>query len=77
MSSGEFSNTNVSGKEADPYTSKNKEEPSLSEKVDALSNFVSACKFGMMTTRNNQSGQLVSRCMALAAKVRIQRTNFC
>merc|ERR1711939_280692 len=35
-----------------------------------LSEFVKACKFGMMTTRDGSSGALVSRCMALAAQVR-------
>lgn len=70
MSSNQFSNTSVpSDKPADPYTAKNKDdEQSLSEKIEALSNFVSANKFGMMTTRA-PDGLLVSRCMALAAKV--------
>ena len=72
MSSNQFSNTSVPGdKPADPYTAKNKDdEQSLSEKIEALSNFVSANKFGMMTTRASD-GLLVSRCMALAAKVLI------
>ena len=65
----DFSNTNTGSQPADPYKAKNKEEPALSEKIQDLTNFISACKFGMMTTRAADSGQLVSRCMALAAKV--------
>jgi hypothetical protein len=64
-----FSNTDTGSKPADPYTEKNKEEISLKEKVQDLSDFISQCKFGMMTTRDGKSGALVSRCMALAGKV--------
>ena len=64
-----FSNTNTGSKNADPYTAKNADETSIEEKITDLSEFVSACKFGMMTTREGKSGALVSRCMALAAKV--------
>jgi len=64
----DFSNTDTGSKPADPYTAKNKDEPSLSEKVEDLSNFISAAKFGMMTTHTKESDLLVSRCMALAAK---------
>ncbi|KAL9032256.1 MAG: hypothetical protein Q9214_008048, partial [Letrouitia sp. 1 TL-2023] len=46
----------------------NKQEPELKEKIEDLTNFIEACKFGMMTTRIESSGLLVSRCMALAAK---------
>jgi hypothetical protein len=70
MSSSNFSNANTGSKPTDPYTAKNKDEPSLSEKVEDLSSFISACKFGMMTTHTKDSNLLVSRCMALAAKVR-------
>ena len=52
------------------YKAANKNEPELKEKVEDLTNFISACKFGMMTTRIGSSGLLTSRCMALAAKVR-------
>jgi len=68
MSSGDFSNADTGSKPADPYTAKNKDDPSLSEKVDDLSSFISSCKFGMMTTHTPTSNSLVSRCMALAAK---------
>lgn len=44
------------------------QDPSLQEKVEDLSNFASACKFGMMTTKDSSTGLLVSRCMAVAAK---------
>ncbi|PSR78775.1 hypothetical protein BD289DRAFT_443446 [Coniella lustricola] len=63
-----FSNTNTGDKPADPYKTANIDEASLSDKVNDLTSFVSACKFGMMTTRDAPSGRLVSRCMAVAAK---------
>ena len=63
------SNTNVGDKPADPYKAKNADEPRLEEKIDDLVNFITACKFGMMTTRIASSGLLTSRCMALAATV--------
>jgi len=63
-----FSNTNTGDKPADPYKEKNIDDASIKDKVEDLSEFVSACKFGMMTTRDGSSGALVSRCMALAAK---------
>lgn len=66
--SSSFSNADTGSKPADPYKDANKEDPSLAEKVEDLSNFISACKFGMMTTRIADSGLLASRCMALAAK---------
>ena len=64
-----FSNTNTGDKPADPYKEKNLDDTSIKVKVEDLSEFVSSCKFGMMTTRDGSSGALVSRCMALAAKV--------
>jgi len=63
-----FSNSNTGDKPADPYKEKNIDEVSIKEKVEDLSEFITACKFGMMTTRDGKSGALVSRCMALAAK---------
>jgi len=62
-----FSNTNTGNKHADPYKEKNLDNVSIKEKVDGLSEFISACKFGMLTTRNSSTGYLSSRCMALAA----------
>jgi len=68
--SSSFSNADVPGdKPTDPYKAANKSEPELKEKVEDLRNFVSSCKFGMMTTRIGSSGLLTSRCMAVAAKV--------
>ena len=65
-----FSNTETpTDKPADPYKAENKTEPELKEKVEDLVNFITSCKFGMMTTRIESSGLLTSRCMALAAKV--------
>lgn len=63
-----FSNTDTGSKAADPYKAKNIDEASIQEKVEGLSEFVTICKFGMMTTRVASSGALFSRCMALAAK---------
>jgi len=64
-----FSNANTGSKDADPYTTKNAEDPSIETKIEDLSEFISNEKFGMMTTRDGQSGALVSRCMAIAGKV--------
>lgn len=64
-----FSNTNTGSKPADPYKAKNLDDTSIKVKVEDLSEFISNCKFGMMTTREGTTGRLVSRCMALAAKV--------
>ncbi|KAI4200347.1 MAG: hypothetical protein LQ350_003995 [Teloschistes chrysophthalmus] len=63
-----FSNADTGDKPADPYKATNKTEPELKEKVEDLVAFIERCKFGMMTTRIESSGLLVSRCMALAAK---------
>jgi len=63
-----FSNADTGSKPADPYKEKNIDDASIKDKVEDLSEFISACKFGMMTTRDGSSGNLVSRCMALAAK---------
>jgi len=63
-----FSNADTGSKPADPYKAKNIDETSIKEKVEDLSEFISSCKFGMMTTRDASSGSLISRCMALAAK---------
>lgn len=64
-----FSNADTGSKNADPYKEKNKDETSVKEKVEDFTEFVSKAKFGMMTTRDGQSGHLASRCMALAGKV--------
>ncbi|KAK5624861.1 hypothetical protein RRF57_000577 [Xylaria bambusicola] len=67
--SSEFSNTDTAGKPADPYTQANKDTSvTTQDKVNALNKFVKSCKFGMMTTRDQTSGKLVSRCMAIAAE---------
>jgi general stress protein 26 len=64
-----FSNADTGSKSADPYKAKNIDDASIKEKVEDLSNFITNSKFGMMTTRDGSTGALVSRCMALAAKV--------
>ena len=65
-----YSNTDTGSKPADPYTQKNlSNEASLEEKIKDLVQFAEKHKLCMMTTRIADSGLLVSRCMALAAKV--------
>ncbi|UKZ73676.1 hypothetical protein TrVFT333_001326 [Trichoderma virens FT-333] len=55
-------------KPADPYTKVNKDEVELDIKVTDLVDFITKCKFGMMTTIEASSqNNLVSRCMGLAA----------
>lgn len=68
-----LSHSNDGGKPADPYKAANFDQDiPLSQKIEDLSQFISGCKFGMMTTRAaDKSGNLVSRCMALVAKVGI------
>ena len=68
--SSSFSNTDTGNKTADPYTAASKDGVSLQDNVQILVNFISSCKFGMMTTRDAASNKLVSRCMAVAAMVR-------
>lgn len=64
-----YSNADTGDKPADPYKAENKSEPELKEKIEGLVSFIESCKYGMMTTRIASSGLLVSRCMALAARV--------
>ncbi|CAO2654410.1 Nn.00g111430.m01.CDS01 [Neocucurbitaria sp. VM-36] len=63
-----FSNTDTGSKNADPYTEKNLQEPSLKEKVEDLLAFVDKTKFCLLTTQTADSDLLASRAMALAAK---------
>jgi hypothetical protein len=63
-----YSNADTGSKTADPYKQENIDEASLSTKVEDLISFAEKCKFCMMTTRTDD-GLLVSRCMAMAAKV--------
>jgi hypothetical protein len=64
-----FSNADTGSKNADPYTQKNLEEPSLKEKCEDLLNFVDKTKFCLLTTQVADSDLLASRAMAVAAKV--------
>lgn len=64
-----FSNAAVGDKPADPYKKENAEEADLDTKVEDLVNFITNAKFGMMTTHEAATDNLVSRCMALAATV--------
>lgn len=69
-----FSNTDTGSKPSDPYKHKNLDNnASLRDKVEDLVQFIDSSKFGMMTTRA-QNGLLVSRCMALAAKVTLHKS---
>jgi len=63
-----FSNADTGSKPSDPYKQKNIDDASLKDKVEDLVAFAEKSKFCMMTTRIADSGLLVSRCMALAAK---------
>lgn len=71
-----FSNTSTGDAPADPYKKANAEEVPLQTKIEDLVNFITKEKFGMMTTRGSGSGNLVSRCMALAATVRWPYTSL-
>ncbi|KAF4984853.1 hypothetical protein FZEAL_6 [Fusarium zealandicum] len=63
-----FSNAATGDAPADPYKKANlEEEIPLQTKIEDLTEFINKCKFGMMTTRGSESGNLVSRCMALVA----------
>lgn len=64
-----FSNADTGSKPADPYKAENKSDPELKAKIDDLVAFIESRKFGMMTTRIESSGLLVSRCMGVAARV--------
>ncbi|KAI1185137.1 pyridoxamine 5'-phosphate oxidase [Nemania serpens] len=64
-----FSNADTGSKPADPYTHANQDTAvSTQDKIAALDKFVNTCKFGMMTTRDQATGKLVSRCMAVTAE---------
>lgn len=65
-----FSNTDTGDKPADPYKQANTDtEATVEQKIEALNKFMTSSKYGMMTTRDSQTGQLVSRAMALTAQV--------
>jgi general stress protein 26 len=64
-----YSNADTRSKPADPYKEKIPKKLSLKDKVEDLVAFADKCKFCMMTTRMSRSRLLVSRCIALAAKV--------
>jgi len=65
----QYTTSDTGAKAADPYKEANADNLNLSlkEKVEELIGFATNTKFGMMTTRQDLSGLLVSRCMALAA----------
>src|ERR1700733_12557474 len=64
-----YSNADTRSKPADPYKEKFLKKPSLKDKVEDLVALLDKCKFCMMTTRMGRSRLLVSRCIALAAKM--------
>jgi hypothetical protein len=72
-----FSNTSTGDKPADPYKKANADEVDTKTKVQDLVTFIEKCKFGMMTTHEAASDNLVSRCMALAATVRTPTDVLC
>ncbi|KAK3940264.1 hypothetical protein QBC46DRAFT_261264 [Diplogelasinospora grovesii] len=64
-----FSNASTGDKHADPYKTANLDsDVTLDQKFNDLNAFIDNCKFGMMTTIDNKTKNLASRCMALAAK---------
>ncbi|KAL2121016.1 hypothetical protein VTJ04DRAFT_5043 [Mycothermus thermophilus] len=64
-----MSATEITTPALDPYKQANLDtEATLEQKVQDLVQFMKHCKFAMMTTRDAASGNLVSRCMALAAQ---------
>ncbi|PUU79927.1 hypothetical protein B9Z19DRAFT_977072 [Tuber borchii] len=64
-----YSTTDTRDKPADPYKEVNSDvDVPIKEKVEDLIAFVEGVKLGMMTTRQSQSGLLVSRCMSLVAR---------
>lgn len=65
-----YTTSDTASKAADPYKESNADNLNLSlkEKVEDLMDFATSTKFGMMTTRQDLSGLLVSRCMAVAGK---------
>lgn len=65
--SSSYSNTDTGSKPADPYTEVNHDPAPLKERVEDLIKFIEGHKFCLMTTRQKESGYLVSRCMAVAA----------
>ena len=55
---------------ADPYKAANSEnEVPIKEKMEGLLAFMDRSRYGMMTTRDANSGLLASRCMELAPTV--------
>ena len=62
-------NTTTGNHPLDPYKTQNFEDPPLAQKIEDLVDFISEVKFGMLTTKQSNGELLISRCMALAAKV--------
>ena len=69
MSANASINTSTGQHSVDPYKTQNFENPPMTQKIEDLVNFISEIKFGMLTTMQSNGDLLVSRCMALAAKV--------
>ncbi|KAF8421429.1 bli-3 protein [Tirmania nivea] len=62
-----YSHADTGSKPADPYKETNLDHASLKERVEGLIQFIESHKFCLMTTRQKDTGHLVSRCMAVAA----------
>jgi len=60
--------THGTASSGDPYKKANAEDPSIKTKIEGLTAFVDEHKMGMLTTRQANSGMLVSRCMAVATR---------
>ena len=63
-----YPHTDTGSKPADPYREANLDHASLKERVEGLVQFIEGHKFCLMTTRQKDTGYLVSRCMAVAAR---------
>lgn len=63
-----YPHTDTGSKPADPYREANLDHASLKERVEGLVQFIEGHKFCLMTTRQMDTGYLVSRCMAVAAR---------
>jgi len=59
----------IGNQPADPYTALNHSEAPVKEKMENFIHFIKRCKYGMLTTRDANTGLLASRCMELAATV--------
>ncbi|PYH99723.1 blue light-inducible protein Bli-3 [Aspergillus ellipticus CBS 707.79] len=58
----------TTNKPLDPYLAKSSEDPPTAQKISDLKSFITATKYGMLTTLSSDDELLASRCMALAGE---------